>query len=161
MGLAAKIQKRWISWGVLAVFASSLFWMSRYYALEITITQSVPYHLFWLKKGVLPQKNEWVSFMAPQNGVYPHKTVFTKQLVGVAGDVVRIKGREFFLNGKFMAFAKTHRTTGEPLALGPSGVIPSKHYFVHGPHQDSFDSRYQNMGWINENQILGTAVPLL
>lgn len=158
--LAKTNQRRRLAWGILLVFAAGLFWMSRYYAIEITVTDSVPYRIFWLKKGVLPQKYEWVSFIAPENGVYPKDTCFTKRVLGIAGDVVQIQQREFWINDQYVTYAKPVSKSGEPLVLGPAGIIPSKRYFVHAPHQDSFDSRYRNIGWIYESQILGTAVPL-
>lgn len=153
-------QKRALAWGLLAFLAGILFWGSHYYGIEITLTDSVPYRVFWLKKGVLPEKGEWVSFMAPENGVYPKNLSFTKRVLGIAEDRVQIHEREFWINGEYIAYAKRLSKMGEPLVLGPDGVIPPKQYFVHAPHQDSFDSRYKNIGWIYESQILGTAVPL-
>lgn len=146
---------------ILTTLAITLWWMSRYYGLEITVTDSVPYHFFWLKKRILPHKGDWASFVAPENGAYPESTHFTKQMVGAAGDAITFEGRELLINGQYTAYAKRRSKTGESLHLSQPGILPAGYYFAHAPHQDSFDSRYQNIGWIHESQILGTAVPLL
>lgn len=149
-----------MAWGILITVAALLFWLSRYYGLAINLSDSIPYRILWLQKGVLPHKGEWMSFVAPNNGVYPQNLSFTKQVVGIAGDFVRIDNRRFWINGQPIALAKETSKTGVPLALGPAGTIPPQHYFAWAPHPDSFDSRYHNIGWVDASQILGTATPL-
>lgn len=39
-----------------------------------------------------------------------------------------------------------------------SGKIPAHKFFAYTPHKDSFDSRYQEIGLIDEKDIIGTAV---
>lgn len=153
--------KRLGPWLILAGLATLIMWTSQYYTLEISTTPSVPYRIFLLKKGVLPKKYEWATFVAKNNGVYAPDTHFTKQVIGTAGDTIRQENRQVFINSAWCCYAKTQSKTGEPLTLGKSGTLSRGQYFMHGPHQDSFDSRYKNIGWIHESQILGTAVPLL
>ena len=50
---------------------------------------------------------------------------------------------------------------GEPLALGPTGVVPQGCYFVTTAHKDGFDSRYAAIGWICARRILGVGRPIL
>ncbi len=39
-----------------------------------------------------------------------------------------------------------------------SGKIPAHKFFAYTPHKDSFDSRYQEIGLIDEKDIIGTAI---
>ena len=50
---------------------------------------------------------------------------------------------------------------GEPLALGPTGIIPKGCYFVATGHKDGFDSRYGAIGWICAKSVLGVGRPVL
>ena len=66
--------------------------------------------------------------------------------------------RNFYINGKKIARAKEMSMMHQPLKVGPVGVIPKGHYFVYTPHYDSYDSRYNDIGWIGPDQVIGTAV---
>ena len=75
--------------------------------------------------------------------------------------IVTMQGRDVYINGKYVATAKTHATTGQPLELGLTGVIPPGHYYVHGTNKDSLDSRYAITGWIKAETVVGKAQPIL
>ena len=77
------------------------------------------------------------------------------------GDVVTEKDRNFFVNSRKVAVAKRASRFGEPLALGPTGVVPQGCYFVTTAHTDGFDSRYAAIGWICARRILGVGRPIL
>ena len=66
----------------------------------------------------------------------------------------------FYINDNYVATAKTHSLKGEPLTPSSEGVLGKGQYYVFTPHKDSFDSRYQKMGWVNQEQIIGVAYPL-
>ena len=77
------------------------------------------------------------------------------------GDIVTEKERSFFVNGRKVVVAKRASRFGEPLALGPTGVVPQGCYFVTTAHKDGFDSRYAAIGWICARRILGVGRPIL
>ena len=52
------------------------------------------------------------------------------------------------------------RWTGAPLAAIRAGVVPPGHYYLHGDHRDSHDSRYAEIGFVPRARILGRAVAL-
>ncbi len=70
------------------------------------------------------------------------------------------KDRDFYINDKWVSTAKLHSRDGEDLDLGFEGVLQEGQYYVGAPHSDSFDSRYQKMGWINSEQIVAVAYPI-
>jgi conjugal transfer pilin signal peptidase TrbI len=82
-------------------------------------------------------------------------------VTGVPGDVVTERNRAFFVNGRLVAKAKPRSRLGEPLALGPTGIVPRGCYFVTTEHKDGFDSRYAAIGWICAPRILGVGRPIL
>jgi type IV secretory pathway protease TraF len=87
---------------------------------------------------------------------------------------ITIEDREVFVAGKSIGIAKPFtkkfenflknssdgKKYGENYELHPIriNVIPSKKFFAYTPHKDSFDSRYQEIGLIDEKDIIGTAV---
>jgi type IV secretory pathway protease TraF len=68
------------------------------------------------------------------------------------------KYREVFVGDKLIGVAKTHSLKGAPLEIITSGVIPAHKFFAYTPHKDSFDSRYQDLGLVDEKDIIGTAI---
>ena len=154
----AHFKRLWWAW-VLAVLC--LWGFSHYYWVGINITKSLPQRFFFIKKTDLSvARDDIISFRWDGGPPYPKGITFTKIAKGVPGDVVTVQGRDFYINGQFVASAKPYSKMGEPLALGPTGVIPPDHYFVWTPHIDSLDSRYALTGWIKAEQLQGKSIPL-
>lgn len=167
--LASRIPKRLLLWGglIAGLFGlSSLSAFARDHALMINASPSLPYWAIWLERGTMPKRGEIIVFDPPASellsahfGTEPKP--FTKKVFGVAGDRVTQKARTYFINGKVVAKAKRQSRKGEPLALGPTGVIPNGCYFVGTDHIDGFDSRYAAIGWICRPRVLGVGRAIL
>ena len=137
-----------------------------HHALMINITPSLPNWAFFVTTGTRPSRGDFVFFDPPRTplvvrhfGAKPQP--FGKIVYGMAGDRVTRVGPEFYVNGKLIARAKPVTRLGEPLALGPTGIIPVGCYFVGSPHKDGFDSRYAAIGWICNRRVVGTGTPIL
>lgn len=150
--------------GALALAATSRFAES--HALMINASPSLPYWAIWLDRTSTPTRGDLIVFMPPRSslvirhfGAKPEP--FGKRVLGVAGDRVTERNREFFVGGRPVALAKLTSRLGEPLALGPTGTIPKGCYFVGSEHKDGFDSRYAAIGWICKAQVIGVGRPIL
>ncbi len=139
--------------GLASLFISAHFW-----SLAINWGESLPGHLYLIHKTDRTlERGGVVAFRWHGTGPYPQGITFTKIVAGIPGDTVRFQGREVFVNDVHLASAKPFSRTGEPLQLGPTGVIPAHRFYVHAPHPDSLDSRYAITGWIDSAQVLGRA----
>ena len=107
-----------------------------------------------------PARGDYVYFVPPDNPYY-RDTAFVKIVAGAGGDIVRREGRNFYVNDRFIGAAKAVSRTGNPLTPGPVGLIPQGQYFVFTPHRDSYDSRYEDIGWIGRASVIGVAKPIL
>lgn len=146
---------------VAILYAVAAF-VSPWYRLTVSITHSLPAHLWLVAVGRVPARGDYVAFRIPANRFYPSDHGgFLKIARGVAGDQVTRRGREFFVNGESIGIAKTLSLNGLPLEPGPVGVIPPGEWFVWTPDVDSFDSRYADIGWIRQDQVVGVARPVL
>lgn len=150
--------------GALALAATSRFGES--HALMINASPSLPYWAIWLDRTSTPTRGDLIVFVPPRSdlvirhfGAKPE--LFGKRVLGVAGDRVTEQKREFYVNGKPVALAKLTSRLGEPLPLGPTGIIPKECYFVGSEHKDGFDSRYAAIGWICKAQVIGVGRPIL
>jgi conjugal transfer pilin signal peptidase TrbI len=150
--------------GALVLAATSRFAES--HALMINASPSLPYWAIWLDRTGTPTRGDLIVFMPPRSslvirhfGAKPEP--FGKRVLGVAGDRVTERNREFFVGGKSVALAKLTSRLGEPLPLGPTGTIPKGCYFVGSEHKDGFDSRYAAIGWICKPQVIGVGRPIL
>ena len=64
------------------------------------------------------------------------------------------------VDGIAMGRAKNHALDGRTLGAVASGMIPPGHYYLHGDHADSHDSRYAEIGLVPGERIVGFAVAL-
>lgn len=145
---------------VYLLIASIAFAFHARYAIGLNVTASLPYRLFVIEKGDHPARSQYVAFRWPGGGPYAAGATFVKQIIGIPGDVITRVNRHFFVNGHPVGLAKPVSQSGQALALGPTGTLPSGRYYVRAPHPDSLDSRYALLGWISESQILGRAYVL-
>ncbi len=141
-----------------------MFWLTEHYRLYINVSSSLPQKYWIVGLNKLPKRGDYICFsaaheVAAENG-FSKDVTLTKQVLAVAGDLITRQQRDFYINGKYIARAKTHSLKGERLNVGPTGVLKAGQYYVGGLHQDSFDSRYEKMGWITDSQIIGVAYPL-
>lgn len=136
------------------------------HALLINATGSLPNWAFFIDRTRAPVRGDLIFFDPPPSSLLSRHfganlKPFGKRVYGVAGDRVALHDRDFVINGQVVARAKTASRLGEPLMLGPRGVIPQGCYFVATPHPDSFDSRYAAIGWICRPRILGVGRAIL
>ena len=132
------------------------------YRFGVNETTSLPNWAFIVDhENRQPGRGDTVEFLAPPNRYYPNDAPFIKHVYGVPGDVVSRRGREYFVNGRDVGYAKERSQAGFLTTLGPVGVIPPDHYFVGTPMKDSFDSRYGEIGWIPRARIVGVAASIL
>ena len=86
---------------------------------------------------------------------------YLKTVRGMPGDRVAVgPDRIVTVAGVALGIAKTHALDGRPLAAIAAVTIPPGHYYLHGDHVDSHDSRYAEIGLVPRGRILGRAVPL-
>lgn len=156
---AARVSFRaWRYWAPPVVIVLIL---AQFFSLSINVTESLPQRAFLiLKFDSAVQRGDYVAFLHPGGGPYPHDAPFVKIAVGVAGDVVTNVDGIFYVNGASVGKAKPYSRSGMPLMPGPTGVIPAGFYYVQTPHPDSFDSRYAATGWIHQTRIIGRAIAL-
>ncbi len=84
-----------------------------------------------------------------------------KTVRGLPGMVVTVdEDRMVKVGGDGIGSAKTHALDGRSLDAAESSTIPPGHYYLHGDHPDSHDSRYAEVGPVPRERILGRALAL-
>lgn len=156
----------WAGLGAGALSLSVLAGFARDHALLINVSPSLPYWAIWLDRTAVPSRGDIILFDPPASplltkhfGKSPGP--FGKRVVGLPGERVTETERVFFVGDKPVAKAKVWSRRGEPLALGPTGIVPAGCYFVATDHPDGFDSRYAAIGWVCRPRILGVGRPVL
>lgn len=111
---------------------------------------------------------------------YPAGTLFTKAVTAVPGDRLTRLGRDFYVNGRYVASGRETDSQGRPAylftpppipvplstSLAWPGIcrealasrVPNGALFVLGAHERSFDSRY--WGLVSPEEIMGRVVAL-
>lgn len=162
MNLANKLFESMLRWKWLWLsFLSALLVFNYFFTLGINVSQSLPESLFLIHKNDHSfSRGDYISFRWHGGGPYQPGVKFTKIVRGVPGDVVTIIDQKVYINGEYVSTAKKRATTGQPLEIGPTGIIPPGSYYVHGTHKDSLDSRYAMTGWIHSGAVVGKAKPV-
>lgn len=148
-----------VLFALLATFKSLSAFHDRY-LLTINHTESLSNWAFIVDRMQSPKRGDLIYFVPPDNPYYKD-TGFVKIVAGVAGDVVSRVDSTFHVNGEPVCDAKSTSREGHPLAPGPVGIIPPDSYFIFTPHRDSYDSRYQDIGWVGRDRVIGVARPIL
>ncbi|NEX91210.1 signal peptidase I [Caulobacter sp. 17J65-9] len=160
--LSKKAVERLAALGALLAGVCAVGVVHERYEFGVNTTESLSNWAYVVdREDRTPRRGELVQFHPPANPYYPTSAKFVKRVVGVPGDLVEARGREFYVAGRFVGRAKERSRMGDEAPLGPVGVIPAGQYFVVGDHTDSFDSRYAHMGWISAARIQGVARPVL
>jgi len=136
------------------------------YRIGVGFSQSLPFDFYLIKLGEMPRKNDYVAFiMDKPNPYYKPGIQFGKRVSGISGDVLTVKGRDYYINGMFVASAMTTDTKKRPVGqflptLDEHGntVIPEGRFFVLTDHPMSYDSRY--WGYLEKEKILGKMIPI-
>ena len=153
--------RRWGLWGIACALAAwfvfSRFTWNQSASLDPLGYPRGPYLIHAVDRSI--RRGDLVAVAATKHA-RAHYATLIKIVRGVPGDLVTWQGRDVYINGKYVATAKTHSLKGIPLERGPEGVIPAGHYFLWTPHKDSYDSRYADIGWIPKELIRGFASPL-
>lgn len=139
-----------------------IHYLSQFAIIGFNRTASLNGYVYLVVKDISKiNKGDLVAFYPGVNRFNKNGEWFVKQVVGVEGDVIEVVNREFFINGESIGIAKETTASGFKLKALNEQIIDSKKYFMWTPHKDSFDSRYEMIGLIDEKNIFGIAYKLL
>lgn len=116
--------------------------------LHINRTPSLPHKVFLVIKSLPYSRGNLVSIRGHETKYFTSYT-FTKRVSALPGDAV-----------PKMPSYKTHTKSGKPLSKLAIQTVPAGHIFVSADSKDSFDSRYEEFGLVQQEHIIGRAFPL-
>lgn len=149
-----------------------------FFRFDVNYTESLPDHVFITVKGWKTgfKHGDYVAYRFPtENPASPFRKGdhMVKVIGGIAGDRVEIMAdgqvklhrtddteATKLMGGRSMGIAKPISRAGKPLVASRSGVIPEGAYYVFAPHKDSLDSRYEMVGLVREEDIIGKSFPI-
>ena len=106
-----------------------------------------------------PELGDVVLFDPPEN--LGTSVPYLKTVRGLPGGRVAVGlARTIVVDGRLLGTAKARARDGRPLEAISPGPVPADHYFLHGPHRDSHDSRYAEVGLVPRERIRARAVAL-
>lgn len=152
--------KRFFALSLAFLGVSALFWLaSKALGFGVTenLTTSLPGSLYIHFTGKPFAKGDAIAYHWHGGATYPKGKIFIKHVVGVPGDVVKVEGRNVWVNNKYIGVAKPFSRARVPLSPTKGGTIPPGEYFVATPSPDSLDSRYSLSGNIKSAEIIGRA----
>ena len=144
----------------------SLSEWSETHALMINATDSLPNWAFLVESGRFPERGDYVVFHPGHDEVTTkyfgtQPSAFAKIAYGIPGDEVTRDGNDVLVNGERIAQLKPLTKRGDPLAAGPTGIVPRGCVFAATHHKDGFDSRYAHIGFVCRDRLVGTGQAIL
>ena len=145
---------------VLAAFAVlGLLWLGLAARVHVNASWSDSAWGYVLLPAGSPERGERVVFDPPAALGAP--APYLKTVRGLPGDRISVgSDRTVSVNGVPLGRAKPRALDGRPLVPIAPATVPAGHYFVHGAHPDSHDSRYAEVGLVPRAAIRGRAVAL-
>jgi len=125
------------------------------FGIRYTISSSLPYKIFISRPCTQAEKNRYVSLEHPGSDV-----LLAKQIIGVAGDCISIYQNHFYINDQDYGLIRMQSKSGNQMHPITQQKIPDGYVFVYAPHEESFDSRYEEFGLVKIEQIKETLWPL-
>ena len=129
-------------------------------SLTINQSPSLGYKAFLCFKGLTPKRGDFVSIEGHPTS-YFDELHYTKRLVSLPGDQIRISDKQVSIDGSFIGVLRSTTRDGKPLHPLQTTTIPEGYVFVSADNPHSFDSRYEEFGLVKESCIKGTCVGLL
>lgn len=131
-------------------------------SISLNLTNSLPQRLFISHPYINQiELGDHITFKK-NNKFYDQKYLFTKIVVGIKGDKIEVKDDKLILlrNNEIVKELKLKKYALNKERVHPNQekIVNKDQYFVFGTHQDSLDSRYQEIGLINKNDILYKAI---
>lgn len=152
---------RKVLWG-FAIFFLVMFilkLLTPYLTIGLNPTHSISKSYVLIHRHAIPVRNQIIVFRQPRQPIHPANTQFVKYLRGIPGDVVKVVGNQIWINDLPEALAIDLDPAGKPFApLKFSGVLPPHKYLALGTAPDSFDSRYEAFGLVDEKEIVGSGI---
>lgn len=148
------------------VALQSLSHWSETHAVMINKSQSLPNWAFLVEAHRFPKRGDYVVFDPGRSSMVSkyfgrRPAAFVKIAYGVPGDTVSRVGADVLVNGRKVASLKPFTRRGDPLAAGPTGIIPSGCVYAGSPHRDGFDSRYAAIGFVCRDRLAGVGRSIL
>ena len=145
-------------WFVLVWFfpAIATWYVTQHFGYVINVTTSLPQKFFIIHLKKMPKVGDYVLFKPLAKAGLPPEINLAKQVLGSEGDIVTRHGLDFYINDRWVAKIKTNSL----LKAGPTGVLREGQYYVSTPHAESFDSRYEAIGWVHHSQCIGVLYPV-
>lgn len=101
-----------------------------------------------------PQRGDIVIFHYPDN----EEELYVKRVIGLPGDTVEIKNGLVYINGSTTPLDEPYLSEEPVNSYGPYNV-PEGHYFVMGDNRNrSWDSRFWQNTYVEQEKIIGKAV---
>jgi len=137
----------------------------RYYTENVgyfvfTTSPSLKHKFFYVDlRRKEPKRGEYIAFWLYPDKIISEKQRSIKEVVCFPGDILEVRGRDYYCNGVYLGRAKERSRKGVSVDnFKWNGPVPEGMYFVKGVHPDSYDSRYY--GFVSKERIIGVGRPL-
>jgi type IV secretory pathway protease TraF len=133
------------------------------YAIAFNNDKSLGGKIYWIKKDVKEiKRDDLLAFNLKNNPRVKESVMIIKIVGGIGGDEINERDGVFSNAKGIIGCAKHKDKTGvEVKAMNGRIEVPNNKYFVYGEHGDSYDSKYEEFGFVGSDDVIGLAYELL
>ena len=131
--------------------------LAEYVHVVVNKTDSLPIRTFIHLKRQLPKKGDYTLV---SSAWYNGRLI--KQVLAEAGEKITYDSKGILYVGRQkIGVPKTQSKDGRELTPIAPQVIPDGYVFLYAPHNESFDSRYAELGLVKKSALQGRALPVV
>ena len=151
-----KINKIWI----FIVFMPMLIFVVFNTGIVFPISDSLKGYMFFSFPYFFDFKNNQFVIFEKYLITAEEKRRLLKEVIGLPGDKILIKENEMWVNDNKIGELLSKTSLGKNLSPNKEKIVPKDHLFVRGTDKQSFDSRYEEFGFVPFKDIQKKAVRL-
>lgn len=114
---------------------------------------------YYLGVKTLNIRTNDIAVIQLKNDPYYKNARLMKIVSGIGGDSITKEGRSFYINGRYVGKAREYSDLGTKLEETKlaQDKIPKNHFFLTTNHENSYDSRYADIGFVSNDRVIGRA----
>jgi conjugal transfer pilin signal peptidase TrbI len=153
---SVKIKLTLVSCLYLTIYMSCFCFIKKpLIGIRVNQTSSIPYKYLLRIPFNTPKKYNYVALRHSST-----PDLLVKQIVGIPGDRILHQKGHIFVNNLDCGEVLGMTSTGAQLSPIEMKEIPEGYVFVYAPHPQSFDSRYQQFGLVQTDQLQEVLWPI-
>jgi len=125
------------------------------FGIRINVSKSVPHTIFISEPTTSIHRGQYVAIYHPKSSL-----LLVKKIIGLPGDSIEVRDNRLIVNNQEHGLVLKQSKSGHTLTPIQQQQVHENHLFAYAPHEESFDSRYQEFGLVRIEHVKEVLCPI-